>query len=257
MDESALKLQSGEEDVLDVTEGSLSQWQLIRLRFRKHRLAVVSLYVLVVLYSMALFAEFFAPYTQSWKNLSYAYCPPTTPSFSLKHGFYTYALKLRVDPITLRKYYIEDRDDVFPLGFFVKGVPYKLFGLIPAERHFVDVDLSLPQLDRTGACRSRQDPGPSGGGLRPRGAVARSQSRAHYISPSASRIYEPYHRHADPQCAGNDIGRDCSQFPWTWPSATRGELGGDVAGLFESAGRCQLPVVAHARDYDYHDRALV
>ena len=151
MDESALKLQSGEEDVLDVTEGSLSQWQLIRLRFRKHRLAVVSLYVLVVLYSMALFAEFFAPYTQSWKNLSYAYCPPTTPSFPLKHGFYTYALKLRVDPITLRKYYIEDRDDVFPLGFFVKGVPYKLFGLIPAERHFVDVDLSL--LNWTGLAR--------------------------------------------------------------------------------------------------------
>ena len=146
MSDSALNSPSGKEDVLDVTEGSLSQWQLIRLRFRKHKLAVVSLYVLVVLYSMALFAEFFSPYTQPWKNLSYAYCPPTTPSFSLKHGFFTYALKLKVDPITLRKYYIEDRDEVFPLGFLVKGVPYKLFGLIPAERHFVGVDLSRYQV---------------------------------------------------------------------------------------------------------------
>jgi len=68
--------------------GSLSQWQLIRLRFGKHRLAVVSLYVLVVLYGMAIFAEFFAPYTQSWKDLSYAYCPPTLPSYSLQHGIY-------------------------------------------------------------------------------------------------------------------------------------------------------------------------
>jgi peptide/nickel transport system permease protein len=122
--------------------GSLSQWHLIRLRFGKHRLAVVSLYVLVVLYGMAIFAEFFAPYTQSWKDLSYAYCPPTLPSYSLQHGIYAYALKLRVDPITLRKYYIEDRQDVFPLGFFVRGVPYKLFGLIPADRHFFGVDMN-------------------------------------------------------------------------------------------------------------------
>ncbi len=51
--------------------GSLSQWQLIRLRFSKHRLAALSLYILIVLYFVALFAGFFAPYTKSWKNLDY------------------------------------------------------------------------------------------------------------------------------------------------------------------------------------------
>ena len=120
--------------------GSLSQWQLIRLRFAKHRLAVVSLYVLIVLYLMALFAGFFSPYTQSWKDLDYTYCPPTIPALSFQHGIFTYVLKRQVDPITLRKFYIEDRADIAPLGFFVKGVPYKLFGLIPAQRHFFGVD---------------------------------------------------------------------------------------------------------------------
>ena len=145
MDDSAENPPPGEGEVSEAEEGSLSQWQLIRLRLQKHKLAVVSLYLLVVLYTMALFAEFLAPYTQSWRNLSYAYCPPTTPAVSLEHGFYTHALKLQVDPITLRKYYIEDRDDVFPLGFFVKGTPYRLFGLIPMDRHFFGVDLSRYQ----------------------------------------------------------------------------------------------------------------
>ena len=145
MDSPTLNSPPGEGEVSEGLEGSLSQWRLIRLRLQKHKLAVVSLYLLVVLYTMALFAEFFSPYPQSWRNLSYAYCPPTTPAVSLEHGFYTHALKLQVDPITLRKYYIEDRDEVFPLGFFVKGVPYRLLGLIPMDRHFFGVDLSRYQ----------------------------------------------------------------------------------------------------------------
>ena len=145
MDSPTLNSPPGEAEVSEGLEGSLSQWRLIRLRLQKHKLAVVSLYLLVVLYTMALFAEFFSPYPQSWKNLSYAYCPPTTPAVSLEHGFFTYALRLQVDPITLRKYYIEDRDEVFPLGFFVKGVPYRLLGLIPMDRHFFGVNLSRYQ----------------------------------------------------------------------------------------------------------------
>ena len=145
MDSPTLNSPPGEGEVSEGLEGSLSQWRLIRLRLQKHKLAVVSLYLLVVLYTMALFAEFFSPYPQSWKNLSYAYCPPTTPAVSLEHGFFTHALRLQVDPITLRKYYIEDRDEVFPLGFFVKGVPYRLLGLIPMDRHFFGVDLSRYQ----------------------------------------------------------------------------------------------------------------
>jgi len=119
---------------------TLSQWQLIRRRFARHHLAVICLYVLVVLYMIAMFSEFFAPYTPGWKDLEHGYCAPQLVKFSFKDGFYTYALHRQIDPVTFRKYYQEDREDVIPLSFFVKGEPYKFWGLIPMQRHFFGVN---------------------------------------------------------------------------------------------------------------------
>ncbi|MFW6161395.1 MAG: ABC transporter permease [Planctomycetota bacterium] len=118
----------------------LSQWQLIRRRFVRHRLAVGAFYLLVVLYLVAIFAEVVAPYVPRRKVLEHVYCPPQLPRLSLRRGFYTYAVRRQVDPVTFRKSYVEDRDVVIPLGFFVKGQAYKLWGLIPLRRHFFGVD---------------------------------------------------------------------------------------------------------------------
>ena len=121
---------------------TLSQWQLIRRRFARHRLAVAALHVLALLYLIAAFVEFVSPYVPNprRKDLDHAYCPPQLPGISLDHGPYVYAVKRDVNPITFRKTYIEDRDDVIPLGFFVKGQPYKLWGLFSCERHLFGVD---------------------------------------------------------------------------------------------------------------------
>ena len=119
---------------------TLSQWQLIHRQFRKHRLAVVSMFILIVMYILAIFAEFFAPYTASWKDLHHTYCPPQTPKFSFSHGPYVNRLNKHVDPISFRKYYMEDDKDIIHLSFFAKGEPYKLWGLIPWDRHFIGVD---------------------------------------------------------------------------------------------------------------------
>lgn len=115
--------------------GQLSQWQLIRLRFSRHRLAVGSVYVLLVLYLLALFAECFAPYPQSWKDVDYIYAPPMIPSFSFEHGLHARQIERHVDPVTLQNYYTRGNTTI-PLGFFVRGEPYRLWGLIPMERHF-------------------------------------------------------------------------------------------------------------------------
>jgi peptide/nickel transport system permease protein len=63
------------------------------------------------------------------------------------------ALTQHVDPITFQKTYIQDKNDIVPLGFFVKGEPYKLWGLIPWDRHFIGVDHEAykPPTDRTEA----------------------------------------------------------------------------------------------------------
>lgn len=116
---------------------TLSQWQLIRRRFARHRLATASFFLLLVLYASALFAEFFAPYPSQWKDMDYAYCPPQPVQFSFHHGLYVHALKRQVDPVTFRTTYYEDSSDIVRLGFLVKGEPYKLWGLVPWDRHFI------------------------------------------------------------------------------------------------------------------------
>ncbi len=113
--------------------GSLSQWQLIRLRFAKHKPAVASLYVLIILYMMALFAEFVAPYPSGWNDVEKIYAPPQVPQFNFTHGLHVAEVQREIDPVTLKNSYVKT-GEVTRVGFFVKGEPYRLFGLIPGER---------------------------------------------------------------------------------------------------------------------------
>ena len=121
--------------------GAMSQRQLIWLRFRRHKLALVSLFVVLCMYLLAAFAGFFAPQDVSRKDLDYANCPPMPALFSLDHGgFYTPLLKQKTDEVTLRKYYVQDDGKVLKLGFFVEGDAYKLIGLFPCRTHFFGAD---------------------------------------------------------------------------------------------------------------------
>jgi peptide/nickel transport system permease protein len=42
--------------------------------------------------------------------------------------------------------YLEDPTQIVPLGIFQRGEPYKLWGLIPAERHFIGIKASRTEL---------------------------------------------------------------------------------------------------------------
>lgn len=48
-----------------------SQSQLIWRRFKKHKLAVISAVVLLILYGLAIFAPFISPQSPHQRNLSY------------------------------------------------------------------------------------------------------------------------------------------------------------------------------------------
>jgi len=112
-----------------------SQWQLIWARFRKHRLAVISLWVLAAMYVIAIFAGFFAPFASSSTSADHAFQPPQVPNFSISDGFYVYATTGSTDIETLQRVFTEDRDTKIHLGFFVQGDEYKLLGFIPADVH--------------------------------------------------------------------------------------------------------------------------
>lgn len=60
-DEHVVPMQRGWRRGRQVSEVA-SQWQLIRWKFMRHRIAVFSLVVLMVLYLLAIFPEFFSPY---------------------------------------------------------------------------------------------------------------------------------------------------------------------------------------------------
>ncbi len=141
----AQELRAGENpargaDETGVTIGELSQWQLVRRRFKRHRLAVFSLYILIVLYVVAAFCEFFAPYPREWRNLDYMYAPPQLPKLSFEHGWYVDAVQLERDPITFQKRFSYVEDEVVPLSFFVKGETYSVWGLFETDRRLFGVD---------------------------------------------------------------------------------------------------------------------
>jgi peptide/nickel transport system permease protein len=118
----------------------LSQWALIKARFQKHRLAVIALYLISLLYFLALFAGFFAPYSQFRRSAAFSYAPPQVPRFSLQEGFYVPAVRSQQDPVTLKRTYVTDHTEKVPLGFLVKGEPYRIFWLFESERRFFGVD---------------------------------------------------------------------------------------------------------------------
>lgn len=117
--------------------GSLSQWQLIRMRFAKHKLALVSAVVLAGLYLVAVFAPCVAPYGKNETRLNYAYCPPQLPKFSWQHGWHVRLMERHVDPITLQNYFVESPNKVVRLDFLAQSEPYRLWGFIPLQRKLV------------------------------------------------------------------------------------------------------------------------
>ncbi len=123
-------------------ESVLSQWQLIRLKFSKHKVAMFSLYFLGLLYFIAVFAEFFAPYGRVTRQEDMLSAPPMLPGFNFKHGLNVDRIEAYRNPITLKSSYLKSGGEPIKLGFFVKGEPYKLWGLIPMQRHFFGVKSS-------------------------------------------------------------------------------------------------------------------
>ena len=63
-----------------------SQWQLIRWKFFRHKLAIGALAVLSVLYLVAIFAEFTAPYDPLDFDVDYVNAPPQRVRFVDSEG---------------------------------------------------------------------------------------------------------------------------------------------------------------------------
>lgn len=116
-----------------------SQWKLIWWKFRRHKLAIFSLCVIILLYILVLFCEFIAPY-EPWRRFEdYKNAPPQIINiYSKGSGLqrpFVYGMKQEFNMETFRRTFVKDTTEKYYLRFFVRGDPYKLWGLFPGNIH--------------------------------------------------------------------------------------------------------------------------
>lgn len=117
-----------------------SQWQIMWWKFRRHRVAVFSAWVLALFYASILISEFLAPYALNTRNPSHIYEPPQAIHFFHDGHFigpYVYGTRYQLDLTDLRRIYTPNQDDIEPLRFFCHGDAYFFWGLVASDYHLV------------------------------------------------------------------------------------------------------------------------
>ncbi|WP_233416676.1 ABC transporter permease [Halovulum marinum] len=127
--------------------GTETQAQLIWRAFRRHKLAMVSLVVLGLLYFVALFAEVLAPNDPHEVNARYTYAPPQ--EFRLfdrdEDGGWAFrphvlGYKVEVDQVALRRSFVPDPDKKIYIHLFPRTHETRMWGLFTIDRHLIGVD---------------------------------------------------------------------------------------------------------------------
>lgn len=125
-----------------------SQSRLVINRFARHRLAMVSLVLLVCVYLIALFAEFIAPYDKLERFADQPYAGPTRvhviDAEGNWHAPFVYKSSIRIDPTSFTYKSVQDTTQRYPVQLFSKSEPYKLAGLIPLHHKLFGIDGAQP-----------------------------------------------------------------------------------------------------------------
>ncbi|MBV9358687.1 MAG: ABC transporter permease [Chloroflexi bacterium] len=118
-----------------------TQWQLMWWRFRKHRLALIAGIVVGLFYLVVAFADFLAYADPLASEAQRALIAPQQIHLfgDGRLGPYVDGLVGTRDPQTFKRVYVADPSIKVPLTFLAIGFDYKLFGLIPMNRHIIGV----------------------------------------------------------------------------------------------------------------------
>jgi peptide/nickel transport system permease protein len=115
-----------------------SQWRMMWLKLRRHRLAVISGVVLLLLYASILVSEILAPYTPNTRHTDHIYAPPQAVHlFHEGHfvGPFVYGLEYRLDMDTLKRVYSPNPGRVDRIRFFCSADRYHFWGLFESSFH--------------------------------------------------------------------------------------------------------------------------
>ena len=124
-----------------------SQWKLTVMRFKRNKLACVGFVLLCLIYFIALFANFLAPYGKQDYNSKITNMAPRGMHWIDENGDFSwrpfvYEIVQGYDPVTFAPTHDVNTESKEYVKLFVKGTPYKLFGLIECDVHLFGVENS-------------------------------------------------------------------------------------------------------------------
>lgn len=125
-----------------------TQLQLTWWRFRKHKLALISLFIVALFYLVAIFADFLAYADPDASDARRGYISPQSITWFDSDGSfrpYVHGLKGVRDMKTFKLVYRVDESRKVYVSFFADGYPYRLLGLIPTTKHLLGYDSSVPE----------------------------------------------------------------------------------------------------------------
>ncbi|WP_108460200.1 ABC transporter permease [Devosia naphthalenivorans] len=119
-------------------------WQLMWAKFSRNKVALVAGVIILMLFLVGIFAEFLAPALPETARPQFTNAPPqelrlfTTDAEGNRHfQLHVTGYTMTVDQASLRRSYAIDDSQVVPVGFFVRGAPYKLWGQFPSDIHLI------------------------------------------------------------------------------------------------------------------------
>ena len=123
-----------------------SQFSLMWKRFRRHRVAVISTIVVLVLYFIAGFGDFLSTHDPYERHLDHIYLAPqiVRPFDGWKFAPYVHGVKSHRNPETYRMEHESDPSVRHRVSFFVEGHEYKLLGLFKTNLHLMGADADVP-----------------------------------------------------------------------------------------------------------------
>jgi peptide/nickel transport system permease protein len=117
------------------------QWRLTWRRFRRHRLAVACGVLVLLFYTVVLFAEFFATTDPFRPSASFSLMPPQTVHLFDNGVFRPFVYKVdRKRDANFQLVYTPNLAVKIPVVLFAHGFSYNLLGFIPANRHLIGVE---------------------------------------------------------------------------------------------------------------------
>jgi peptide/nickel transport system permease protein len=116
-----------------------SEWRMVWWKLRRHRIAVLSGAILLIMYASILICEVLAPYDLDARNTDFIYAPPQRIRIFDKGQLvapFVYGYDYRLDMNTLERVYTSNGNRE-PLRFFCHSGEYRFWGLFSGDLHLV------------------------------------------------------------------------------------------------------------------------